>query len=343
MQRALPTALLALVLAATASAQEGKRPLFESEAPLAVTLQAPWSDLLKNTKDPKRHPAVLEFADAQGPHRLDATVETRGLTRLRLCRFPPLKLRFAKGVGEGSVFAKQDELKMVTHCDRGQAYAQYYVQEWLAYRIYNLVTDRSFRARPLEVTYRDTLGAKPNGPHFAFVIEETGDMAKRVGLKRDAKTSFVPGDFEPLALSRFMLFQYLIGNTDWDVTLGPRKEECCHNVRVLGEGAGGRIAVPYDFDSAGLVNANYVAPHASLPIEYVTERLYRGFCAHNGALEAARQEYLGKRAAIMALVQGERRLSATRQREVAKFVEAFFETLASDEKFAREISGKCRK
>lgn len=337
--------LTTLAAAFGAAAKGAANPLFQSDSALAVTLQAPMAELLRSTRDTRRHAAVLSYTDAQGKIRhIDATVETRGLTRLRFCRFPPLRIRFAKQAVAGTEFEGQRSLKMVTHCRNGQQFEQYYVQEMLAYRIYNRLTDLSFRVRPLDISYVDSAGGKTNGPRFAFLIEDTGDMARRNGLKRDKAAKFVPGDFDPLALSRLMLFQYLIGNTDFAVLSGPSEDECCHNTRVLGSAAGAaRIAVPYDFDSAGMVAASYVAPHESLPIKKVTERLYRGFCQHNQALAAVREEFLGKRQALVELIRGERRLSARRKGELTRYIDDFYTTLGSEYAFAREISGKCRK
>ncbi|MGH8028896.1 MAG: hypothetical protein ACREO3_03075 [Arenimonas sp.] len=339
--RATLFAVAAFALAAGVHAKD--RPLFDTQAPLTVTLQAPWAGMAKN-KQSQRYPAVLGYTDAQGQaRRIDATVETRGITRKRVCKFPPLRLRMAPAAVAGSYFAGQDSLKMVTHCRTGEAYHQYYVQELLAYRIYNLLTEQSFRARTLDVTYIDTAGGKPDGPRFAFLIEDVGDMARRNDLKKDPRARFRRSDFDPAALSRFMLFQYLIGNTDWDVNSGPEADECCHNVRVVGAEGKGRIPVPYDFDSAGMIGAQYAVPSEVLPIKDVSQRLFRGFCDHNDALEVARRQFLDQRQAIFALVNGEPRLAAKQKRGMTRYFEAFYATLGNDAEFAREITGKCRK
>lgn len=145
-------------------------------------------------------------------------------------------------------------------------------------------------------------------------------------------------------LGRFMLFQYLIGNTDWDVLAGPGPDACCHNVRVIGsEEPRVRIPVPYDFDSAGLVDAEYAAPHAKLPIRSVTQRLFRGFCRHNADLPAARGDLLGLRPAILELLRAESRITPVRRRAVERYFEDFFAVLASDARFEREISAQCRR
>lgn len=334
-----------LLLSTSSEARDSARPLFESDSTLDVTLEAPWSELVRSKDRERRDLAILGVTDGSGrAHRLEATVEVRGLTRLQLCGFPPLRIRMARNAADGSVFAGQRELKMVTHCRSGNVYEQYYVQELLAYRIYNLVTPHSFRVRSLTITYLDTRGGAPDGPHFAFLIEDVGDMARRNGHKRSSKVEFAPGDFDPALMTRFMLFQYLIGNTDFEVLSGPRKDACCHNVRVTGAPDGSAlVAVPYDLDSAGMIDASYAAPLQRLPIKSVTDRLFRGFCSHNEQLEPVRAEFLGNRDAILALVHAEGRLSAARKRETLRYFEAFFTTLGSKATFAREVSGKCRR
>jgi hypothetical protein len=340
---ALGLALLAFAGAASAGPV---RPLFASDDIIAVTLEAPWSGMRRRNAEPRRHPAVLGHVDAQGrEHRIASTVEPRGITRRRLCRFPPLWLRFEPGVAEGTVFGGQRALKLVTHCDPRPRWEQHYVLELLAYRIHNRITGDSFRVRPLRVTYLDPRDGDADGPRFAFAIEHVDDMARRNGRVRLRSGAFRPRDYDPLALSRFMLFQYLVGNTDWEVQGVADEPECCHNVRVTaadGAATADLVAVPYDLDSAGLVDAPYAGPDARLQIRAVTERLFRGFCIHNPALAAARGELLGAREAILAMVRDEEGLDARRRQAALRYLEAGFDTLASDASFAREVTARCR-
>jgi hypothetical protein len=342
---ALLACVFAVWLAAGAAAQEPARPLFQSGEPITLTLQAPWRELLRKRMREERYAAVLVYTDAQGRrHRIDATVESRGLTRRRTCWFPPIRIRFSAAATQGTVFEGQRSLKMVTHCRSGGRWEQYYVLEMLAYRIYNQVTDVSFRVRPLDVTYLDLQGGKADGPRFAFLLEPLGDVARRTGRRRARQVDFAPSHFDAPALSRYMLFQYLIGNTDWAVLSGPKQDACCHNARVLAGGTSrGFTAVPYDLDASGLVNTSYAIPNERLPIKEVTERLFRGFCVHNGTLPAAREEFLGHRAAILALIEQEPRLEESRRRQAIRYVQAFYEVLDDPGRFARELSGRCRR
>lgn len=322
------------------------RALFASDETLAVTLRAPWSRLRQGGETAGREPAVLAYIDADGrEHRIAATVEPRGITRRRICSFPPLRLRIAKGEGRGSAFEGQRALKLVTHCEDGARWSQYYVLELLAYRIHNRLTRHSFRVRPLAVTYVDARGGPVEGPRFAFLIEDVDDMARRNGHRRLRTGAFGPGDYDALAMSRFMLFQFLIGNTDWEVQGAEGDTECCHNVRVTAavEGASPQLVpVPYDLDSAGLVDAPYAGPDRRLPIRAVTERVFRGFCVHDHALQTARAELLAQRKAVLELVRGEPRLDARRRKAALDFLESGFAALAGERSFAREVRARCR-
>ena len=321
-------------------------PLFADTATLAVTLRAPWAEFLRDRDSHQPYPAILEYSDGNAQRvRIPVTVERRGVTRRALCQFPPIRIRFDRAATRDTLFEGQRNLKLVTHCDIRRRWEQYYVMEMLAYRIYNQVTDHSFRVRPLSVTYEDDERAHSNPDRFAFLIEHVRDVSRRTELPRVRQAQIGSRSYEPDAISRFMLFQYLIGNTDFSVLTSSADERCCQNVRTLGvvDGSGGLYAVPYDFDSAGLVNASYAAPHESLPIRTVTQRLYRGLCAHNGSLESARAEFLQLEQQIQALIRDEPRLDAQNRRRALRFVGDFYKTLKDPDRFDRNITAQCRR
>ena len=259
-----------MALAAASPAALGDSPdkpakLFSSGETLAVTLTAPWRELQRNEDYQDAYPARIEYRDETGNTvELDLTVERRGVKRQVACKFPPIRLRFEKKTVKGTVFRGEKSLKMVTHCEKSKRFDQYYVLEMLAYRMFNLLTDYSFRVRPLEVNYLDSETGKSLESRFAFLIEDDSDVAKRNDLKK-LKIPKVSADrLEPEAASRFSLFQYLIGNVDWAATAGPDPNECCHNVKLIApEPLGAEdyiVPLPYDFDSSGLVDAPYAAP-----------------------------------------------------------------------------------
>lgn len=337
-----------LFAAATgAAAAEDPPGLFDSESTLAVSITAPWKELVRNRKFQGAYPATIEYTAPSGePVSLELTVERRGVNRQKVCHFPPIKLRFAKDAATGTVFEGQKSLKLVTHCQERSNYDQLYVLEMLAYRIFNQLTDRSFRVRPLRVSYRETDGGTADDPVFAFLIEDDKELARRVGLEKVEVPSIGPQRLDTGEAALMSLFQYLIANADWAALRGPDPEECCHNVKLLGPrpaGSAGKLfAIPYDFDAAGLVNADYAAPAPGVPIRNVTQRLYWGYCAHNEGLPEARDHIIGQEQAIYDLVAAEENLQSRRRDRAVKFLEKGFKILRDDKDFQRRIVAKCR-
>ena len=344
--------LLAVALPLCAQEKQDKEPkpakLFTSSETLNVTLTAPWRDIARHEKNQDPYPAKIEFTDELGNTvSLDLTAQRRGLTRQRLCDFPPIKLRFEKETVKGTTFRGQKSLKMVTHCERSKRFEQYYILEMLAYQMYNLITDYSFRVRPLNVNYVDSKTGKTDESRFAFLIEDDSDVAKRNGVKKLKVPKVSVSQLEPGVTSKFSLFQYMIANVDWAALSGPKTNECCHNVKLIGpeplQPKDQVYPIPYDFDSSGLVDAHYAAPPNGLPINSVTTRLYRGYCKQNSTLEDARKHILSKEAAIFSLINDERMLNSSKKKRTIKYIEKFFKIIKDPGDFEKRIIGKCRK
>lgn len=336
--------LIALFYTPTARA-DGGVVLFESGSELEMTISAPWREIVRNKRNQDPYPATLQYADEAGTRRSMAlTVERRGKTRQKVCHFPPIRLRFDKDDVEGTLLEGNKSIKMVTHCDSGQRWEQYYVLEMLAYRIYNLITDRSFRVRPLSVTYHDSVRGKDDGPRFAFLIEDDKLVAERNGLDKFDAVEIRPAQLDSLESSRFALFQYLIGNADWSSLGGPPGDDCCHNAKLIGPESGAPVyALPYDFDSSGLVDAHYAVPNEALRITRVTQRLFRGFCLHNATLHSARAEFLENRGAIEAIVETEPLLRPRTRSQAIRYLGEFFDVMQDNARFERAIMNACRK
>ncbi len=322
--------------------------LFSSNDTLDITITGPWRDLQRDKKNQDPYPATLEFTDALGkPVQLDVTIGRRGITRQRVCDFPPIRLRFNKENVKNTMFRGQNSLKMVTHCEKAERFEQYYILEMLAYRMYNLITDFSFRVRALDVTYVDSETGNIDKDRFAFLIEDDSDVAKRNDLKKIDIAKIKLSQLEPYVTNELSLFEYLIGNVDWSPLRGPDPAECCHNVKLVGpeplQKGDTAYPIPYDFDSSGLVNADYAIPPDGVPIKSVRQRLFRGYCFFNDTLEDARQKFLRQESAIYALLNNESRLYSRTRRNSNKYIEDFFDDIKDQKDFERRIIRKCRK
>ena len=331
--------------APAAGDQPKSEKLFSTEATLTLTLTAPWQEFMHNKNAKKPYPGTLEYVDESGAkHSVPVAFEARGHNRLKVCKLPPIKLIFAKEAVEGTPFRGNKSLKLSTHCDSGERWEQYVAKEMLAYHIYNLVTERSFKVRAASVTYVDNANRSSDGPHIGFLVEDDSDMAKRNHLEKLDMPKAPLEQLEPLESSRFALFEYLIGNTDFAQLSGPTADRCCHNSVLIGENPHSKLfTVPYDFDSSGLVDAHYAVPNPVLKISSNRERVFRGFCANNATLETARGEFLHLQPQILELARAESRLDAKSKAWASDYLSKGFEDLRDDGKFARDITAKCRK
>jgi hypothetical protein len=91
------------------------------------------------------------------------------------------------------------------------------------------------------------------------------------------------------------------------------------------------------------VGSDYAAPHPSLPISRVTQRLYRGFCVHNPSLEAVRQEFLANEQDLYTIVRNAGLLKERSSENMLEFLQDSYAILRDDVKFNKQIIQKCRK
>ena len=340
--RALVLASLFCCIGTTWAAETENEKLFASSDALNVEIQAPWRQLLRN-KDDTRWPATLLMTNSGGETlSIPLAVERRGKSRQKTCDFPPIRLRFKKKAVKGTIFQGEGNLKLVTHCAKGQRWTQYYVKEMLAYQMYNLISDYSFRVRPLNIRYSDPDGGFESGDQFAFIIEHIDNVAERSDLVELKLESTLPSRMDPLVTSQMALFQYMIGNLDWSPLKGP--DSCCHNAKLIGnESAEPPVfSIPYDFDASGIVDAHYAVPPEQLGVRSVTTRLYRGFCRHNPSMSDVRRQFQFARPEIMALVTDENRLDDRARKKTVKYLEDFYKILDDDKKFEKNITSACR-
>ena len=328
------------------AAEKVKPPkLFSEFGEMQVTLTGPWNTIKRNKKKDNRYPVQLTYIGAdKASHTIDAEVTLRGITRRRICDFPPLKLHFDKKAMKGTEFRGNKSLKLVTYCDTSSKYEQYYIKEFLTYRIYNLITEFSFRARPMMIEYKDSETSKKPITRFGFLIEDVDDVANRNGLKKLSIASIPYRNLDPVTTSQLSLFQYMIGNLDWAATSGPTDDKCCHNSRLIGAGDDvvPKYAIPYDFDSSGLVNAHYAAPPDGLSVRNIRQRLYRGFCVRNDELPQTIAQFNEKKPDIIALFQDNTHLSDYMRKHAIDYIEGFYKIVNNPESLDKEIIGKCR-
>lgn len=335
--------LVALAVAGAASAQAGPKPLFASDAVLRLTIKGPIAQIAQSAAQSRQPRDAVLIVPGAAPETLAIQLSPRGITRLKreVCQFPPLRVRFQRPPGPGSLFAGQKQLKLVTHCRAVASFQQHLLLEYAAYRLYNQLTPASFRARLATIDYVDEAN-RPITTRLGFFLEDIDDVASRNAMRRP-----VTGDRILLAqlssadAARVAMFEYLIANRDWSTRSGPPGERCCHNAPPIARaGASANfVPVPYDFDFSGLVDAPYaVAPDGSS----VRLRRYQGFCAHNGDALALAPVLRSQRSQLLAVLN-QVPLEDPVRRRAAAYLDGFFSDIADDRKIQSRLFRTCLK
>ncbi|HKP34985.1 MAG TPA: hypothetical protein VJT70_09440 [Sphingomicrobium sp.] len=323
--------LAAIAAASSAGAAQQATPLFASDAPIRVTIQGPIASLASNRAEVPR-PATMTVDGVAYP----ITLSPRGITRKTsdICDFPPLRVQLTGTAPPGSLFERQRRLKLVTHCKRAADFQQKVLLEYAAYRLYNLITPLSFRARLANIDYVDANG-RPFVSRVGFFIEDFDDVAKRNDMRDAHMGSLVPlAQIDPQAGGRMAVFEYMISNYDWSMRAAPKGEECCHNGRLLAGGTNGLLTpVPYDFDYAGLVDAPYATPPEGIPVSNVRQRNYRGYCVHLAQARTVAAQISPRRSEFIGLFATIPGLDQRSQARAASYIQAFFNDVDSGKIF----------
>ena len=322
--------------------------LFDNTSTMEITLAAPWTRLVKNISKDDRYPAKLSYTTRSGKQQiLDVEVKPSGNTRRYItCEFPPLKVYFDTEQTENTEFSGYEFLRLTTYCKKKSKYEQYAIREFTAYRIYNEISELSVRVRPLIINYKDSgSNYKSSSRLFSYFSEDSGDTATRNQLQLLAVNKAEPDEFQALEMTKFSLFQYLIGNVDWSVLgCSTGRTICCHNSSIAGitDTNSLKYAIPYDFDSTGLVNADYAAPPARFKLKTIRQRLYRGFCDFNDKLPEAISHFNQIRPQIMAIIDSTSKISKNSRKYTRNYIEDFYQTINDPEQLASEIVAACR-
>ncbi len=332
-------------LAQTAAEEGENRPLFQSHDTMTVRIEAPMTTLMKQQPDEEYLDGTFSYVDASGQeHSLDLKLQTRGRYRRKkeICSFAPIRLNFRKEQVQETEFAGQDKLKLVTHCQTRRTYfEQLLLREYLAYRILQTLTDKSFSVRLMHITYVDSEDDGESITRYAFVIEDEDHLADRIGLARYKERGIKVEQLDQQQGNLVSVYQYLIGNTDFSLILGPADSSCCHNAVLFSAGAAPFTPIPYDFDFAGIVDAPYAEPNPRLKIKNVTSRLYRGRCLNNEVLDGTFAHFQEKESEIRGLVGRIDGLDEKNQKDVDKYLDGFFKDISDPKQKQRKFINQC--
>lgn len=344
MQRILTLIFCIAISVIAEDASAAGSPLFTNADPIKMTITAPMRELIRKRRNKPDYEALLQFEDANGVMReMTVGLRPRGNSRLEVCSFPPLRLTIDPKQAVGTVFENQGRLKMVTQCKINLSGADWLQLEHGIYLAYNQVTEYSYRVRRIDVTFHDTESERWERKQSAFLIEPTEEAAARLQRDEIRPPRAKENQLSKKETANSVLFQFLIGNTDFAIKRGPSGEGCCHNMRLLASPGSQSdwVALPYDFDQAGIIHTTYALPDAQFHIKKVTARLYRGFCWHDDELTESIALFNERRDEITAAIVADG-LSKRKLKSVSRYIDGFYNIINEPKNLQRQITDRCR-
>ena len=315
-------------------------PLFNSHDILELSLTFNWKELVFDVGDNRSsHDVLLTYSETNGDSvSIPVEVQTRGNYRRSRdnCDFPPIRIMFPEDTVTNTLFSGQDKLKLVTHCvDNRKIFTEYLLKEYLAYRIYNLLCDESYKVRLARITFNDSEGKIKQLTRFAIFIEKTEHLASRIGGTEIEFLGLAKEVTDTELTVLFSVFQYLIGNTDWSIP-------GLHNVKLISLPGPKYVPVPYDFDFSGLVGTHYAIPDPIIPIKSIFQRIYRGPCEELDTILPVLELFKNKKSEIYSLILDFEYLEQKEREKILRYFDKFYKTLNNDHKIYREFIRMCQ-
>jgi hypothetical protein len=174
----------------------------------------------------------------------------------------------------------------------------------------------------VRIHYIDSEGTLSGIRRYGFIIEDTDEMAERIGGKECDDCQYVDAGRLDLDATRLhAMFQFLIGNSDYSIPV-------LRNVKLVRRQSDGQlIPVGYDFDFSGLVSAPYAMPATHMGQLAIKQRIYLGLPDTDPDLSQTIQHFLDKKSAMLEEVDQLRLLARAQREEVREYLLTFFDQM----------------
>ena len=305
---------------------------------LKLSLETDLKTMVRKKYDEQWQETKIKF---NGPNsealEWEAKLRTRGNVRKRVCYYPPIKIKLKKKW----LLSKEmnpgfNDLKIVVGCKKGSLYSNLILKEYLVYKLYEELTDYSFKTQLAEIEFIDSHEKWKPYTTYAFLIENEDEMARRLNGKCARPKRLLSKYFYADQLDKMTLFEFMIGNTDWSA-------HTSHNVRILkSQDYPLPLPIAYDFDYAGLVNAPYAVHGDGISLDNITDRLYLGICRKPGELEKQIPLFQEKKEAFYRIVNNFHYLPEKERKSMIHYLDEFYAVIGSSKSFKRNILDVCR-
>lgn len=310
--------------------------LFQQDELLELELHFDINKLLNDRgEDRTRHKADVIFYDADSvKHELNVDIRVRGNFRRNVanCEFPPYSLYFKNSNSENTIFENQNKIKFVTHCNGGTMV----LEEYLIYKVYQEVSPNAFQVRLANINYVDYSGDFMTFNQFGFLLENTKKMGKRLNGKIAKPDSILYKNLDEKTIAIISLFNYMVGNTDWDLSLQK-------NFKYLKKNDFYYIPIEYDFDLAEVINYHYPTFEVVFGVDPEERRRFKCIEIDKKLFFEVVELYKNKKTDIYNIYLNFPYISNTKKVEILNYYEEFFVKLNRKRKLYRELKRACNK
>lgn len=303
------------------------RDLFEENSPLDMTIVAPLTAIQedRSLEDAEYRKVWVLIDGISGQDSLHGELCVRGNFRRQPqnCEWPPLKLKVKKRDMGSPSLGSHRKFKLVTNC-QGE---NYLLREYMVYKMYQKLTPHSFQVRLVNLTLRDTEGTTADTHQLGFLIESKDELAARLQFTREDSSGLGPQTLELREKSRLYLFQYMIGNRDWDMAMEK-------NIAVFHRETQPH-AIPFDFDFSGCVDVPYSG------LQDFELRYWRKLCWDNSLQEEMRTEFLSLIPQWEAMMESCNQLPKADKKAMSKYFRPVFKAAEDPEQWANMFPAVC--
>jgi len=328
--------------ARTQAQEDANKPfsdLFDINNPFEMDLIFDVKDFVKTKSIDEYVDAKIAYNNAEGT-RLEKNVRirSRGNVRKIKCYLPPIRIDFNDEDYEIDLFNDFGKVKLVSKCELSSNDEQWLIKEYLSYKIYEILTEVSFKTYFLKINFIDSKEKKKPFTSYSFILEDIDELAERNNEIEVENNGLLLVHLDRPVTNIFAMYQYLISNTDWHI---PN----LHNVKLIKSMDPKEPApkpVPYDLDYCGLVNTNYSVVRESLPLESVTERYWMGNCLLDSEYDEITNLFLEKKDDIIKIWEDCEFLQKFHKTSSINYINQFYQLIEKGKQSKNTIMPNCK-
>ncbi|MBX2871030.1 MAG: hypothetical protein KTR30_02995 [Saprospiraceae bacterium] len=328
--------ILALLFSATTANLGASNTIFQhlsEEGYSEMTLELNFDELFEQLKSENEHKArLIMSSEVEEATELQVKIKPRGVFRRYTCDIPPLRFNFSKKELEAlGLDAEYDKLKLVAPCFDDPESEQQLLKEYWAYNLYSEITAASFQVHLVKITYVNTGEETFQKEQWAFFIESKDELAHRLGGTVVEQFGTTPIELEQNSYQQTMMFNYMIGNEDWDLVAN-------RNIALVQlEKSTSLILIPYDFDYSVFVSPFYLKGSKPIGQQDIDERVLIGQFEDFETLSTTAETFLRAEDPILASFEDFAPLNQQHKHTMSKYLRDFFSLLDNEKKLARQL------